>query len=61
MFVIAGLAIFCLWRVLGAVVKPMLEIGDVEAAAAIMIATFGVFHLLHGAGVLLCKRGGEEV
>jgi hypothetical protein len=60
LFLSAGLILFVLWRVLGAVLKPQFGIDDVEAASWMMILTFGLLHLIHGAGVLIRRSGGNE-
>ena len=61
LFVAAGVLLFLVWRNFGAAVKPQLGIGEVESASWIMIATFGLLHLVHGAGVLLRRGASEEV
>jgi hypothetical protein len=60
-FLISGLVITLVWRRYGAALAPQLGVGEAETAAAIMVVTFGLLHLLHGAFVLLGKGSDDKV
>jgi len=47
-FFITGLVITLVWRRYGAALAPQLGVGEAETAAAIMVVTFGLLHLVHG-------------
>lgn len=58
MFLIVGVLLFALWRQYGAAFEASMGIGDIEVGALLMMATFGVLHVIHGVGVLL--RGTKK-
>ena len=60
MFLVGGILIFVAWRVLGAAVLPQLGLAELQAAAVLMMVTFGFLHLVHGVGVMVRKGGDGE-
>ncbi len=60
-FLISGLVITLVWRRYGAALTPQLGVGEAETAAAIMVVTFGLLHLVHGAVLLLGKDSEGKV
>lgn len=60
MFVVAGLLLFVAWRGFGPAFAPQLGIDDLQAASCMMMATFGLLHLVHGVGVVVRKGGDGE-
>lgn len=60
-FLISGMLITFFWRQYGAALAPQLGVGEVESAAAIMVLSFGLLHLVHGATLLLSKGNDHRM
>ena len=54
-FLVTGAFITFFWRRYGAALAPQFGVGEAESAAAIMVLSFGLLHLAHGATLLLGK------
>ena len=61
LFLISGLVITLVWRRYGPALAPQLGVNEAQAAAAIMVVTFGLLHLMYGAVVLLGKDSDGKV
>ena len=61
LFLISGLVITLAWRRYGPALAPQLGVDEVQAAAVIMVVTFGLLHLIYGAVVLLGKDSDGKV
>ena len=61
LFLISGLVITLVWRRYGPALAPQLGVDEAQAAAVIMVVTFGLLHLMYGAAVLLGKDSDGKV
>lgn len=55
-FLVTGMLIAFFWRRYGAALAPQFGVSEAESAAAIMVLSFGLLHLVHGTTMFLTRR-----